>query len=425
MRATAAMGLTLSTFLARTAAAQPADLVPPSERGPYNVGTTLFTATMSGGRVARVQAFYPTRAAPDPSGTYTIVAPTGSYRVRTIYGAAADAVAEPGAFPLLVWDHGGGGAGGDPMRVSQLPVHELLATHGVVTVIAPHSGDRTARARDLPLLIEVALGRSATPGDLLYGSIDPGRVGIGGHSAGGDTAINVAAGWSGLPADARVRAVILYEPGFVAPEADVTAIAVPYLLMRGTQLERFSAGGSTQETYDAMFASTTLATPRVQVIAPNAVHQSFTTGICGTIDQAREQALTSNPSLPEPLTTLTSTNFAANTAYVQWNAGQLQYANSGPGFGGGRNICLRVGTASVRSLDADRDGETDSPPFMAVDPPYTPVEAPREEIMIDLIAHYTVAFTKVYLAGDGRYMRFLTPGYARVHALPGAVTIAE
>ena len=33
-------------------AAVPAELVTPTERGPYNVGTTLFTATMSGGRLA-------------------------------------------------------------------------------------------------------------------------------------------------------------------------------------------------------------------------------------------------------------------------------------------------------------------------------------------------------------------------------------
>jgi hypothetical protein len=56
----------------------PGELVPPTERGPYNVGTTLFTATMSGGRLARVQVFYPTRAAADPASVYTIVTPAGS-----------------------------------------------------------------------------------------------------------------------------------------------------------------------------------------------------------------------------------------------------------------------------------------------------------------------------------------------------------
>jgi hypothetical protein len=206
------------------------DIVPPTERGPYNVGTSLFTAEMSGGRVARVQAFYPTRAAPDPDGGYAIVAPNGSYRVRSIYGAVADAVAEPGAFPLIAWDHGGTLPGGDSQRASQLRVHELMATHGLVTFLALHSGDRTARARDLPLLIDHALARSAKAGDILFDSIDPGRIGIGGFSAGGDTAINVAAGWEGLPADPRVRAMVVYEPGFQIPVADVTAISVPYLL---------------------------------------------------------------------------------------------------------------------------------------------------------------------------------------------------
>src|SRR5262249_51248623 len=89
------------------------DLVAPTARGPHNVGTTLFTATMSGGRVTRVQAFYPTDAAPDPDGVYRVVGPNGTFRVRSVYQAAEDAVATPGAFPLLAWDHGGLIAGVD------------------------------------------------------------------------------------------------------------------------------------------------------------------------------------------------------------------------------------------------------------------------------------------------------------------------
>ena len=32
--------------------------------------------------------------------------------------------------------------------------------------------------------------------------------------------------------------------------------------------------------------------------------------------------------------------------------------------------------------------------------------------MVPLIKLYTIAFWKKYLEGDGRYMRYLTPGYA-------------
>jgi hypothetical protein len=106
----------------------PAPLVPPTERGPYNVGTTLFTATMSGGRIARIQVFYPTRAAADPASVYTIVTPSGPFRIRSPLGAVVNAVAEPGKFPLIAYDHGGAVAGGDIQRVTQVPLHERMAT---------------------------------------------------------------------------------------------------------------------------------------------------------------------------------------------------------------------------------------------------------------------------------------------------------
>ena len=81
---------------------------------------------------------------------------------------------------------------------------------------------------------------------------------------------------------------------------------------------------------------------------------------------------------------------------------------------------------SVRSLDTNPPvDETDSPPLMPVDPPYVLVEPPSQEVMVELITHYSIAFWKTFLEGDHRYMRYLTPGYARVHGLPALVTIAE
>src|SRR6266516_4526401 len=150
------IGSALVCALLASTCAVPGKLVPPTERGPYNVGTTLFTATMSGGRLARVQVFYPTRAAADPASVYTIVTPAGSYRVRSPLGAAVNAVAEPSAFPLIAYDHGGATAGGDTQRVTQVPLHEQMATHGFVTFVALHSGNYVARARDLSLLIDYA-----------------------------------------------------------------------------------------------------------------------------------------------------------------------------------------------------------------------------------------------------------------------------
>src|ERR1051326_7687309 len=243
------IGSALVCALLASTSLVPGEVVAPTERGPYNVGTTLFTATMSGGRVARVQVFYPTRAAADPASAYTVVTPAGSYRIRSPLGAAVNAVAEPGAFPLVAYDHGGAAAGADSQRVTQLPLHELMATHGFVVVVALHSADYVARARDLSLLIDHALARNATAGDILYGSMDPDRIGGWGFSAGGGSAINAAVGIAaaGLPADGRIKAMVMYEPGVNDVVDDVSAISFPYLLLRGTQLDHFTGGMPAQE----------------------------------------------------------------------------------------------------------------------------------------------------------------------------------
>ena len=112
-------------------------------------------------------------------------------------------------------DHGGGAAGADFQRVAQLPLHEAMASHGFVTVVALHSANPVARVRDLSLVIDMLLARSAANGDLLSDSIDPDRIGISGHSAGGAAAIGAAGGWAanGIVADSRIKAMVLYEPG--------------------------------------------------------------------------------------------------------------------------------------------------------------------------------------------------------------------
>jgi hypothetical protein len=133
--------------------------------------------------------------------------------------------------------------------------------------------------------------------------------------------------------------------------------------------------------------------------------------------------LLADPTLPEPLTTNTPTNAAAARAYFLWNQGEILFPGLGPGAGGGRNYCDRVGVNSVRSLDADGDGFTDSPPLMLDDPLLPLGRATREEVMVPLIKLYTVSFWKSFLEGDRRYMGYLTPGYANRNDLEAFVTI--
>ncbi len=429
-------------LVAETGSARQIDT--PGEKGRYNVGFTTFCATMSAGRVTRVQVFYPTLDHPNYGAAYPVFPPVNQsdpvgsclpaggslYRLSSPLQAVRSAHPVPRhAFPLIVHDHGGTAAGADFQRLSQLPVHETLASHGFVVVVALHSASAVNRVLDVPFVIDAMLARNATAGDLFAGMIDPNRVGISGESTGGATALRVAGGWSenGIAADPRIRAMVVYEP---TPFSliDVSGISLPYLVMGGTQ----SAAGQPLPT---LFDATALATPRIYVTNPHAVHISYQTEICPRIDETRETAWVANPSQPEPLTDLVvlpsglracnpSLGAVAAAACLAWNMGEITSPTT-TGFGGGRNFCERVGVSSVASLDTSpADGFTDSPPFAATDAFTLQVPIPGE-VMVSTIKHYTVAFWKKFLEGDGHFMRYLTPGYAHVHRLPAVVDIRD
>lgn len=411
------MAVLTAVTLAGPATASPPDFAPPDGPGPFNVGVTTFSATMSGGRVTRIQVFYPTLEPTDFVSRYTILTPAGSYQLSSPLGAAPDAQAAPGWFPLVVHDHGGPAAGADFQRVAQIPLHEAMASHGFVVTVVLHSANDVARVRDLPLVIDVLLARSSADGDLLSESIDPARIGISGYSAGGGAAIAATGGWAAnrIAADSRIKAMVLYEPVILSLD-DASTIVVPYLIMGGTQ--------SIQSPLSPiLFDATIDATPRIYVLTPNATHSNYITGMGTEIDQTREAALLANPDIPEPLTVRTATIAAAARAYDLWNQGEIRFPMGGYGIGSGRNFCDRVGVNSVRSLDVSpQDGFTDSPPFMATDA-FTLQPAIPEEIMVPMIKLYTVAFWKRFLEGDGRYMRYLTPGYAQRNDLQAVVEI--
>lgn len=413
--------------MAQVAAASNKRIAAPDQPGPFNVGVMVFTATMSGGRTTRVQVFYPTAepvARGDASARrrghcsmpYRVDYLAGFYDLRSPLCARPDARALPGMFPLVVHDHGGPGPGADFQRVAQIPVHEIMASHGFVTAVALHSADPVVRVRDLTLVIDTLLARNAASGDLLAGSIDPDRIGISGISAGAAAAIGVAGGIaaSGVPADPRIKAMVVYEPGLQYSLDDASRIAIPYLVMGGSQSQYGLA-------IPALFAETALALLRIYVLNPSATHLSYWTGMCSEINQTREAALLADPLLPEPLTTRIATNPAAARAYDLWNMGEILFALLGPGAGSGRNFCDRVGVNSTRSLDEmPEDGLTDSPPFLSTDAVTLDPVIPNRKLVPQIKLH-TVAFWKTFLEGDNRYRRYLTPGYARRQHLEAVV----
>lgn len=444
----------------------------PDEKGPYNVGIRTFVnVPVFGPPLPSIQVFYPTLATANCQTEYTIAytvpgVGVGNYQRTSPLCAVQDATPAQGAFPLVVHSHGGGAPGDDAQRISQLPVHETLASHGFVVVVPRHNGGApppaapgSRRVRDLPLVIDYMLDADKNP---LAASIDPNRIGLSGFSTGGRTSLGVTGGWAsqGISADPRIKAMVLYEPGRDNSLEDVATISIPYLVMGGTRMENGTVIGP------ELFDTTVLATPRIYVTNPEAIHFNYQTDLCASIEETREAALETDDSLRDPVTdellqepltnmiphpsipnlnTCKVMGAAGHYACTFWNRGEtiapLLPPNQAFAFGGGRNICDRIGVDSSESLDVDPvDGLTDDfvpghPGtrlfeandrfnYAGQDPEGDPAPIPMEE-MVPMVQIYTVAFFKKFLADDWRYAWYLTPLYARIHDLSAEIEIVR
>jgi predicted dienelactone hydrolase len=206
--------LTLAIALA-IAAARPhvacALTVDPLAPGPYAVGTARRTFTK-------------------PSET------TGEPRVLDTYiwfpAASSDTLTEVarGRRPLLLFSHGSCGV---PFQSEFLM--RALASWGVIVAAPPHPGNTAAdpcddlqdsflnRVADVRFVVDGMLLESATPGTQFARHVNPRRIGILGHSFGGQTAIRAAA------ADKRFRAALALAP---RPALDLL-VDQPLLVMTG------------------------------------------------------------------------------------------------------------------------------------------------------------------------------------------------
>jgi predicted dienelactone hydrolase len=137
-------------------------------------------------------------------------------RFKTV--AVRGAALRRGRYPLLIFSHGNGG-----VRHQNVFQVDHLASHGYVVAAPDHTGNagvtplpdralpydrrgrmRSARERplDVSFLITRLLAENERSGSWLRGSLDPGRVGVLGHSFGGLTACRVA------ESDSRVKAIL-------------------------------------------------------------------------------------------------------------------------------------------------------------------------------------------------------------------------
>lgn len=173
----------------------------------------------------------------------TTVAPT-----RTLTTTVYVPEGSGGPWPLVVFGHGFRLGPSHYDRIAR-----VLAGAGYV-VAAPSfpladeavagaavdRGDLPNQAADVSFVLDQLLGPAGPPG--LAGVIDPGRVGMVGHSDGADVALDV--GYVTGRADPRVRAVVALSPDAIGPPGAGTGRGTPLLVVHGDRdtIAPFSEG---------------------------------------------------------------------------------------------------------------------------------------------------------------------------------------
>ncbi|MBK9375960.1 MAG: dienelactone hydrolase family protein [Holophagales bacterium] len=217
---------------------------------------------MRHGRVARVAlllalnaAHAPAHSAPPPAALpvprpFGVAVETGKRTMargdRVAYDLYIPQAANglpPPPWPAVVLDHGFARS-----KVRHANTSRFLAERGVVVLVANLvsllGGERAQLANVESTRDHVAWlkARSASPGDPLFGLVDPERIALAGYSAGGAVAFEAAA------SGARVRAVVLLDA--VPWERTIGAakkVAVPRLLSLRSEPSACNSKGSVRK----------------------------------------------------------------------------------------------------------------------------------------------------------------------------------
>lgn len=217
-----------------------AALPDPAAPGPHAVGTTTVVATTEDGRTLDAVVWYPART---------------------------NGVVARGRHPLLVHSHG---LCGLPTNASFLA--EALASWGVIVVAPPHPASQLGAgcATDIaasfaarPGEVQAALDAMLAAGSPFARRIRRGRIGITGHSFGGQTAIRLAA------ADPRIRVAAAFAPAFYGRNVAGLAPDAPTIVMVGA-LDTFAPLDTQARPYYEL-----LRGPRLLVEIANTGHFAF------------------------------------------------------------------------------------------------------------------------------------------------------
>ena len=248
--------------------AGPDEAVDPSVPGPFAVGVTTFAVDdptrlnpITGApRHLILEVWYPSvdSSVSLPREDYGLedlltpeqLAPLGidplqQARIVTNAGRDAEARADQGPYPMVIFSHGNGG-----IRVQSVFLTVHLASHGYVVVSLDHEGntlsdlfdagsgipnDLLAVAQDRPadvkVVVDEMLARNEADGNFFSGLIDANEIGITGHSFGGYTSMASAV------LDPRIKASAPLAP----PNA--IALAVVNAAAQNTKIDTFIFAG--------------------------------------------------------------------------------------------------------------------------------------------------------------------------------------
>ncbi len=266
--------------------------------GPYAVGRSTFTLTDPAreGRQLLTDVWYPVDAG-DAVGVPSLYDLLLT-QLPSEVALADPVVSQAGPFPVVVFSHGSGG-----LRFQSYFLTETLASHGFVVIAPDHTGNTALdfltgtavpfaqssvdRVGDVSFVIDQLLERNRTPGNALYRRVDPGRIGLAGHSFGGFTALAVASGYGGISADERVRAIVPISPATRAlDDATLARIEIPTMVLGGTSDITVPLEPSNRRAFEQISSD---IRRRVDVL--DAGHTSFT-NICDFVEAFQTVELT-------------------------------------------------------------------------------------------------------------------------------------